>query len=69
MEIQRRKDYFLRLPSNLQKRIDLMKLDSNDHREMVRTAIAEIVSNTDKSQVKEINELNMILTHITNSRL
>ena len=53
-EIKKRKDYILRLPSNLQKRIDLMKLtESKDHVESVRKAISEIVASTDKSQVRD----------------
>merc|ERR1719228_2227080 len=50
MEVQSRKDYFLSLPSNLQKRIDMRKLHDSNHNEMLRKAITEIVSKTDKSQ-------------------
>ena len=53
MEIRIRKEYLLRLPSNLQKRIDLMKLsETGDQTAMVRNALAKIVANTDKSQVR-----------------
>ena len=53
MEMKIRKKYVLRLPSNLQKRIAMMKMvESGDPDRMVSKAISEIVATTDKSQVK-----------------
>ena len=52
MELKIRKKYVLRLPSNLQKRIAMMKIAESQESEMiVRKAISEIVATTDKSQV------------------
>ena len=53
MEMKMRRKYVLRLPSNLQKRIAMMKMvESGDPDRMVSKAISEIVATTDKSQVK-----------------
>ena len=53
MEMTTRKKYVLRLPSNLQKRIVMMKIvEGKEPDIMVRKAISEIVATTDKSQVR-----------------
>ena len=53
MEMKIRKKYVLRLPSNLQKRIAMMKIvESGQPDRIVSQAISEIVATTDKSQVK-----------------
>ena len=53
MEMKIRKKYVLRLPSNLQKRVVMMKIAEGEEPDrIVRKAISEIVATTDKSQVK-----------------
>ena len=53
MEMKIRKKYVLRLPSNLQKRVVMLKIAEGDKPDrIVRKAISEIVATTDKSQVK-----------------
>ena len=56
MEMKKRKQYVLRLPSNLQKKINLMKIvEGQEPGGIVGKAISEIVAATDKSQVKAWN--------------
>ena len=53
MEMKIRKKYFLRLPSNLQKRVEMLKIaEGEEPGKIVRKAISEIVATTDKSQVR-----------------
>ena len=53
MEMKIRKKYVLRLPSNLQKRVVMLKIAEGEKPDrIVRKAISEIVATTDKSQVK-----------------
>ena len=59
MEMTTRKKYVLRLPSNLQKRIVMMKIvEGKEPDIMVRKAISEIVATTDKSQVRAEGHFN-----------
>ena len=53
MEMKIRKKFFLRLPSNLQKRVEMLKIaEGEEPGKIVRKAISEIVATTDKSQVR-----------------
>ena len=57
MELKIRKKYVLRLPSNLQKRVEMLKIAEGEEPDrIVRKAISEIVATTDKSQVRAADE-------------
>ena len=58
LEMKNRKQYVLRLPSNLQRKINLKKLvDGQEPGGIVRKAISEIVASSDKSQVEVVGEI------------